>query len=411
MKKLTALLLVLLMMAPLAACAQAADYVTDTKNIITQLFAGEAEAVYKRLTPTMQQAVPLETLKTLPAALAGECGSFVSFGEPQTADTTVAMRLNMERRHLLAQFTFDEHGLVSLFSIIFDPNQELEYPLADNEEAAEVGKYKLPGALTLPEGDKLPAVVLVHGSGPNDRNETLGNTGVFRDLAEGLAAQGIAVLRYDKRTFRMKMGNIPFTTEDILSMTFYDETIEDAVAAVAMLKADPRIDPERVYIIGHSLGAMLATEINLEADAAGLVLLAGTPRPLVDVLIDQLSVPGAEAYASELAVAKTIKDMTEAESKAATVMGGGAYSFWDDAQHDRFALAKECAVPMLILQGSEDPQVYPDKDYPLWEQIAAENPDKDMTLKLYQGLGHMFLDGGNMSAEVIDDIAAWILAR
>ncbi|MEG0767506.1 MAG: alpha/beta fold hydrolase, partial [Clostridia bacterium] len=141
-----------------------------------------------------------------------------------------------------------------------------------------IGKdpWALPGTLTVPTAatGKMPAVVLVHGSGPNDRNESVGGTAIFRDLAHALASRGIAVLRYDKRTL---VHGAQFTPEIINGLTVEQETIEDALSAIAQLRADSRIDPARVFLVGHSMGAMLAPRIDAEGgNLTGLVLMAGT---------------------------------------------------------------------------------------------------------------------------------------
>ncbi len=156
------------------------------------------------------------------------------------------------------------------------------------EEDVTLGDPALPGALTLPEGAlcPLPAAVLLHGSGPNDRDEAIGQTKMFRDLAEMLAGQGVAVLRYDKRTL---VYGSAYTREDLKTFTVDEESIRDAVAAAALLRADPRMDPDRIYLVGHSMGAMIAPRIAQENPGlfAGIVLLSGTPRTLGDIVLSQ----------------------------------------------------------------------------------------------------------------------------
>ncbi len=415
MKKAICLLVVLCLALPFAAFGEALDPVAETKTLIEALFAGDAQTVFDRLTPEMQQAAPLAMLEGLPEMLAAQCGAFTGFSDEAAQGNAAVMRILMEKMNLLAQFMYNEEGKIALFSITIDPTlPKEEAPLADNEEAVAVGPLALPGILTLPkEGDKFPAVVLVHGSGPNDRNETLGATAIFRDIAEGLSAQGIAVLRYDKRTYLMQQGKLAVTQEELQNLTMYDETVIDAVAAVEMLRADPRIDPDRVFVIGHSQGAILATTIDAEANAAGLILMAGTLRTLTDVLADQLEAAAPELDAADIETARTLPGKTEEEARALTLLGNPAYSFWEQAQHDLTALAEASDAPMLILQGELDTQIYLDRDYPLWEQFAAAHPDKDITLKVYEGLGHAFVpaDGAVLSRDVLADIAAWILDR
>ena len=113
-------------------------------------------------------------------------------------------------------------------------------PYADaakfHSEAVTVGEdpWKLRGTLTIPNGSgPFPAVVLLAGSGPQDRDETIGPNHVFKDLAEGLSTRGIVVLRYDKRTYAYK-------TLDPQTTTVKEEVIDDGVAAVKLLRARPR---------------------------------------------------------------------------------------------------------------------------------------------------------------------------
>ena len=151
-------------------------------------------------------------------------------------------------------------------------------------------KFPLKGMLTLPDdlSAPVPAVVMVHGSGSSNMDEKVMKLTPFRDLAEGLAQRGIASLRYDKRTFAhpLKFSRLP-------NPTVKEETVDDAIRAVEMLKRDPRIDSGRVWLLGHSMGAMLAPRIDAEgADVKGLVMLAGTPHRLEEVVLRQLKQAG-----------------------------------------------------------------------------------------------------------------------
>ena len=129
----------------------------------------------------------------------------------------------------------------------------------------------------------MPAVILVHGSGPNDRDETIGANKPFKDLATGLASRGIAVLRYDKRT-RVHGAKVAALTD----FTVNQEVIEDVIEAVKALRAQPRIDPARVFVLGHSLGGMLVPRIaTADPTIAGLIVLAGAARPLEEAIVAQ----------------------------------------------------------------------------------------------------------------------------
>ena len=151
-------------------------------------------------------------------------------------------------------------------------------------------EYPLNGLLTLP-GDlskPVPAVVMVHGSGSSNMDEKVMKLTPFKDLAEGLARHGVASLRYDKRSFVHGWKMIRNK-----SLTVKEETIDDAILAVKMLKEDPRIDHRRIFILGHSMGAMLAPRIDAEgADVRGLIMMAGTPYRLEDIVLRQLRQAG-----------------------------------------------------------------------------------------------------------------------
>ncbi len=208
---------------------------------------------------------------------------------------------------------------------------------AFSEQDVQVGddEWALPATLAMPQGDgPFPAVVLVHGSGPNDRDETLGPNKPFRDLAWGLASHGIAVLRYDKRTYVY-----PQQMAALQRLTVQEETIEDAIRAVALLRQTDRIDQERVFVLGHSLGGTLAPRIGQQAPVAGLIIMAGATRPIEDLMVEQtryiLALDGelsaqdkAQIAELETAVAK-IKALTPADSPSETLLGAPA-SYWLD---------------------------------------------------------------------------------
>ena len=153
----------------------------------------------------------------------------------------------------------------------------------------EGSEYPLNGLLTLPDKGRseLPAVVFVHGSGASNMDEQIYKLTPFKDLAEGLAERRIASIRYDKRTYAhaAKMRGVLATVEE--------ETIEDAIKAAELLRKDPRIDPDKVFIVGHSLGAMLAPRIDAEGgNFRGLIMMAASPFRLEEIVVKQLTQAG-----------------------------------------------------------------------------------------------------------------------
>lgn len=289
--------------------------------------------------------------------------------------------------------------------------------------------YPLNGLLTLPDdlSKPVPAIVPVHGSGPSNMDEKVMKLTPFRDLAQGLAKHGIASLRYDKRTYAhaRKMRKI--------LPTVWDETIEDALLAVAMLKRDPRVDKNRIFLLGHSMGAMLVPRIDAEgADVKGLILMAGTPYRLEEVVLRQLRQAGGgnpllkgivsleyKIFAKKFA---NLYRMRDDEAKKKKFAGNlSLYYFKEMGQKTAADYLLESGKPALILQGGMDFQVLADDDFKQFRQLLADR--RNTTFKLYPKLNHVFVEAiysdilkaskeysveRHIGEDVIGDIAAFI---
>ena len=304
------------------------------------------------------------------------------------------------------------------------------------EEKIIVGEgtqYPLQGCLTLPSQatEPVPAVVFVHGSGSSSMDEKVGKLTPFRDLAHGLAAHGIASLRYDKRTYAHALKLL---RDKSLTVTVKEETVEDAILATELSRGDPRIDPSNIFVIGHSMGAMLAPRIDKEGgNYRGLVLLAGTPRRLEEVIIEQNNEVLAEMKGLlRRLVEKQIRKLNDAfeglyemsdEEAKKKKMGGGVtlYYFKEMGEPPVEAYLKSLEKPILVMQGRKDFQVRADTDFRMYKEILADHPDA--TFILYENLNHAFVPSvyGSISKakqeyakeqhigeNVIADIARWI---
>ena len=293
-------------------------------------------------------------------------------------------------------------------------------------------EYPLKGLLTLPSGlsKPVPAVVMVHGSGASNMDEKVMKLTPFKDLAEGLAEHGIASLRYDKRSFvhgRKMIRN--------KCVTVKEETIEDALLAVKMLERDPRIDHKRIYILGHSMGAMLAPRIDAEgADVKGLILMAGTPYRLEQIVLRQLRQAGGEKsilspivrmeYRHYRKLFRGLYEMSDEEAKKKKFAGNlSLYYFKEMGMKTAADYLLESTKPVLILQGGKDFQVLADRDYRKFKKLLAGR--ENTRFKLYPELNHCFVKGiyndilkaskeysveQHIGEEVIGEIAAFILA-
>jgi len=296
---------------------------------------------------------------------------------------------------------------------------------SESEVTVGTSDWPLPGTLTMPVGaGPFPAVVLVHGSGPNDRDETLGPNKMFKDLALGLASRGIAVLRYEKRT---KQYGARMATID--RFTVKDETIDDALAAVAALRQTAKINPARIVIAGHSLGAMLVPRMGpLDTKLAGLISLAGPARALEQAVLAQtkylvnadgrITADEQKAIDDAEKLVASVTALTTADASSKASIFGAPASYWLDLRgYEPPVAARSVSQPLLVLQGERDYQVTME-DFAKWKASLEGQPR--VTFRSYPALNHMFLPGvgrslpeeyntpGHVPVEVIDDIAAWI---
>lgn len=406
-------------------------------------FVGQMErrdfaAAVARFDSTMSTVMPAAKLEQTWDAVEGQVGPFQGWSRTTAGESQgyayVLVTSSFENAVLDIRVVFDDDSRIA--GLFFQPHQDsdeveaasLPAGLAEREISLGEGEWVLPGTVTLPaNGGPFPAVVLVHGSGPNDRDETVGANKPFRDLAWGLAGRGIAVLRYEKRTRqyreRLMANTVGFTVDE--------ETVDDAVAAVERLRHLDGIDPGRIVVLGHSLGGMLAPRIGgRDRGIAGLVVMAGATRPLQDLIVDQVhylaeldsTVSGSERARLEQIEqeAARLLVLTDADSLSTERILGAHPSYWLDlARYDPVPVAMELSMPMLILHAGRDYQVT-DADFVRWQEAFAGDPR--VTFKVYPSLNHLFIAGegpsqpseysvpGHVAQEVIDDIAAWVAA-
>ncbi|OIK11104.1 alpha/beta fold hydrolase [Bacillus sp. MUM 13] len=304
------------------------------------------------------------------------------------------------------------------------------------EEKIVIGadtKYPLDGMLTIPHdvSGPVPAVVMVHGSGPSNMDGQVGNNHPLKDFAEGLSEKGIAVLRYDKRTFIY--GN-EMKTDKGLSVK--EETIEDAILASNLLRNEPRIDSDKIFIMGHSMGGMLAPRIDAEGgNFAGIIILAGSPRTLEEIMMDQnntvlnslnrfvkwIAKKQIAALASKF---ENIYNLSAEEAKDTFVLGKKvrAYYFKEMGEHPSKDYLRDLNKPLFILQGDKDVQTSVEKDFNGYKNLLGDHPN--VRFKLYPNLNHLFMPSiygeilkaqkeykvpQKVDKQVINDISNWIL--
>ena len=271
------------------AAHAAAGAPRGTVEVIDDFFralaAGETTRARASFDQRMRRAASEEKLTEIWREQTGALGALKAIqagaGVERQGKLVHSVDLVFERGSLIATVALDvpSHELAGLF---FRPGRaqgaSAPYvnPAAFRAEEVSFGKapFVLSGTLALPLGaGPFPGVVLVHGSGPMDRDETVLANKPFKDIAEGLASRGVAVLRYDKRTFTHGKQIGPRISVD-------DEVVLDATHALEALRARRELDPQRLFVVGHSLGALLAPEIAERAPpVAGVALLAPPGRP------------------------------------------------------------------------------------------------------------------------------------
>ena len=363
--------------------------------ILTALKDRNFAAATAKFDPTVKAALPQEKLAAVWDSIIAKLGTLSSWRIVQRAhadgkDIRVAL-LKFEHGELQAVIPISPQTqeLAGLrFKPVPQPTTAAPYvnPSAFRAEDVSVGSepFVLKGTLAVPMGNgPFPGAVLVHGSGPSDRDESIGANKPFKDLAEGLASRGIAMLRYDKRTFQYghQLGS---------SISIDDEVVLDAVAAVNLLKARPEVDPRRVFVIGHSLGALLAPEIAVRAaPVAGAILLAPPGRAPWESVLAQMRY--LETPADQLAeVEKAIDLLKAGKLGAGTLLGAPAFYWQDWASRDGVSMAKKLRKPILILRGERDYQVT-DEDLATWKKGLSGVAKVEVVT--VPGSNHLFIKG------------------
>jgi len=433
-------LVLTLVLAACPACQEGDSKPVDLESraarFVDGLVAGKYVEVQADFDETMKKHASPDKLKIIWASLKKRLGSFKARTGIRTEKhkqydfVFVTCRFEISAIDIKVVFDRKERITGFFFTPIQHPYKTPSYVNTDafTEQEVEFGEpeWRLPGTLTLPKtGGPFPSVVLVHGSGPNDRDETIGPNRPFKDLAWGLATRGIAVLRYEKRTkaHGRKMGPM----EDL---TLREETVDDALLAVHLLRDRKALDAKSVFVLGHSLGGMAIPRIGKRGEEiAGFIVLAGPTRPFEDLIVAQYEY----IFSLDDIISATEKsELAELKEKVARVKDPGlsrktprtdlplgmTAPYWLDLRgYHPPAMAKDLARPMLILQGERDYQVTM-KDFDGWKKALSDR--KDVTFKSYPTLNHLFISGkgpctpmeyqkvGHVDQSVIDTVADWI---
>ncbi len=406
------------------------------EGFFAQLDSGNYENAHKLFDPTVQDKIKPDALKGLWTQMKANLGAFQSIDGVQNKIKDdfqlVILNLKFAKDNQPFQLTFNkDNRIAGIFLLPKSPDNAYKIPsYADTASYTQKlvtiksGKFDLPAMLTLPKDSlNCPIVIFVHGSGPADMDESIGPNKPFKDVALGLASQGIASLRYVKRT-------LLFPNDFVGAFTVKEEVLDDALAVINFAKTVSQANPNKIYVFGHSLGGMLAPRIaTLDPSIKGLILAATPARKLQDISIEQNKYFNAmqtdsAKKANATALTAAIKSLNDSKAfNAKTLNQDSVYlglpiSYWSDLNAmDQVATAKNLNQRIFILQGGNDFQVTT-LDFDLWQKGLKGKPGVDA--KLYPMLNHLLAfvsekgDSSqyskplNVDQTLIDDLASWI---
>jgi dienelactone hydrolase len=415
--------------------------------VLEMLRAGRFAEIRDLFAPQLRAMVTPEALRVGWGAEVDRCGPVTSVGlpvaeSPVAGVTVVKIPVTFESGQSTVVISADGEG--RLFGVQLAPGDSAHAaeptswappayadPARFEEQDVVLGSGPLavPGTLCLPRGDgPWPAVVLLGGSGPADRDSTIGRNKPFKDLAWGLASRGVAVVRFDKVTYAHG-AELAGKTD----LTVVDEYLPDASAAVRLLREHPAVDAERVFLLGHSLGGTVSPRVAAsEPSVAGLVILAGGVQPMHWAAVRQVRYLASLSPETAAASGPAIEAMTKqaelidspdlsASTPAAELLFGVPAPYWLDLRgYDPVATAAALGKPILLLQGGRDYQATVAEDLAGWQAGLAGR--SDVSFRVYAGDNHFFFTGEGLSSPAeldvvqhvdsaaVGDIADWMLA-
>jgi dienelactone hydrolase len=417
------------------------EYIDTADLFLDHLKIGNGTKAIEYMSPALKKSLSPQLLDILWSNYEQIYGKAV--GKPSKSEKTNAVHRNVTYQiqtniipfHITLRL--NQEGQIDDMNMSPSTTTTYQNPAYDNpatyteqEVIVGHGELALPGTLTLPVGNgPFPAIVLVHGSGPNDRDSSIGGAKPLRDLSVGLAAKGIAVLRYDKVTYEhtFKVGTNP-------RFTLKNETVVDAISAVKLLHSNPEVDSAHIYVAGHSQGGYampLIVAADTDGEIAGTILLAGPSSKFVDVIVKQQkelinrikglgqdTAPFEEQAAQWSAISAIVNDPQYSINHLPESFPiQPAYWWYEQREYKPSELAKKQHGPMLVLQGENDWQV-PLSEFSTWKSELKNR--NDVEYKSYPNVTHLlneyssistgqeYNQPSNVAPIIIDDIATWI---
>ena len=258
------------------------------------------------------------------------------------------------------------------------PNQDISQGSIEKKHfVLESNGYKLNAVYTyIDDGNAHPAVLLIAGSGPSDYDETIGALKPFEDIAHGLAQEGINSLRVDKRTFG-------YAAEFDIKCGIEEEYLDDCKAAIEYLKTQ---NISGLYLLGHSLGGQIATELAASIEGVdGMILFNSSARHLADIACDQYSALDPVNKESYTTYAEAAKNATASSAKGYYYYSASDYYWVSYNQIDTAQNISNLNIKTLIINSKFDKQSF-DEDLNLWSTLFSDSAN--VSICVYDDISH-----------------------
>lgn len=417
---------------------KAQTYVSTSVKFMQFLQQTEFDSCQQFMDTSLTNKISTDMMKEMWSGISRLMGEYQGYSAITSTktDTTVTtlVRCQFEKTKMDLALTYNQsHKMIGLFfkpakssTAHIEPAYCKNSNFYESRLSVKTGTYSLPGILCIPNNiENPPLAILLAGSGPNDKDETIGPNKLLKDIATGLASQGIATFRYDKRT--LTYGKELMEQPDKVGID--EEVIDDALSAITIVKNNPLFKKSKITIIGHSLGAMCAPLIAKKSkNVKAIVLLAGNARPLEDLLLEQynyiygldsIDVNEKQDLLKIESQIKRVKNESLLKSAKPEDLPLGLHSYyWQSLNaYNQTEVAKKIKQPVFLMQGERDYQVTM-TDFNLWKQTLSSNSKNKFIT--YPTLNHLFMAGtgkskpdeyekpNNVDEQVIKDISTWI---
>ncbi|MDP2067971.1 MAG: DUF3887 domain-containing protein [Lutibacter sp.] len=389
---------ILFLFISLLSFAQNQNKVTGETFIKLLLQEKNYEKAYSYFDESVKSKISEEFLKTTEQQLENQLGKFNNIIEINNENSTYFYYADFEKMKLDIKINLNEAD--KILGFFFVPHQEFNKKnLLGSDLNIQIDNIVLKGTILIPENNNLKKLVIfVHGSGPQDRDETIFENKPFKDISESLYQKGIASYRFDKKTLTNPESYNYKSTID-------DEVTNDIVNIISYFKENEEFKGYEIILLGHSLGANLMPRIaGKSAQISKLILLAGNARSLEKLIAEQYEYLYKQNPSPELLEASkkmkeqiavlTSKSFNVNTPKEQLPFNLSGYYWKSVLDYDALKEVKNVKIPMLILQGERDYQVTME-DFELWKSTLKNN--KKASFISYPKLNHLFMSGENAS--------------